>query len=39
MVIEACRTSADTAVGYLHVKVWDVETGKVVPIAELKGRD
>jgi hypothetical protein len=33
------ETSADAAVGYPHVKVRDVEVRKVVPIAELKGRD
>jgi hypothetical protein len=39
MVIEAWRTSADAAVGYPKVAVRDVEAGKVVPIADLKGRD
>jgi len=39
MVMDAWRTSADAAVGYPHVKVRDVEAGKVIPIAELKGRD
>jgi hypothetical protein len=36
LVIEAWRTSADATVGYPHVKVRDVEAGKVVPIAEMK---
>jgi hypothetical protein len=39
MVIDAWRSSADAAVGYPHVNVRDVETGKVIPIAELKGCD
>jgi hypothetical protein len=39
LVMDAWRTSVDVAVGYPHVKVRDVEAGKVVPIAELKGRD
>jgi hypothetical protein len=39
LVIEAWRTSADAAVGYPKVKVRDVEAGKVIPIAEMKGRD
>jgi hypothetical protein len=39
IVINAWRTSADSAVGYPHVKVGDVEAGKVMPIAEMKGRD
>ena len=39
MVIDARRTNGDAAVGYPHVKVRDVEAGKVIPIAELKGRD
>jgi hypothetical protein len=39
MVIDAWRTSGDAAVGYPKVTVRDVEAGKVIPIAELKGRD
>ncbi|HEV2545758.1 MAG TPA: hypothetical protein VGU20_00315 [Stellaceae bacterium] len=39
LVIEAWRTSSEAAVGYPRVKVRDVEAGKVIPIAEMKGRD
>jgi hypothetical protein len=39
LVTDAWRASTDTAVGYPHVKVRDVEAGKVIPIAELKGQD
>jgi hypothetical protein len=39
MVIDAWRTSADAVVGNPHVKVRDVEAGKMVPIGEMKGRD
>jgi hypothetical protein len=39
LVIDAWRSSADTAVGYPHVKVRDVEAGKVMPIVKPKGRD
>src|SRR5262249_17813255 len=39
LVNEAWRTSADAAVGYPKVKVRDVEAGKVIPLAELKGQD
>jgi hypothetical protein len=38
MTVDAWR-SADAAVGYPHVKMRDVEAGKVMQIAELKGRD
>jgi hypothetical protein len=31
--------AGSAVVGYPHVKVRDVEAGKVVPIAEIKGRD
>ena len=39
LVIEEWRTSTQAPVGYPHVNVRDVEAGKVIPIAEMKGRD
>lgn len=39
MVVDAWRSSEDAVVGYPHVEVRDVEAGKVVPLAELKGAD
>lgn len=39
MIVDAWRSSEDASVGYPPVKVRNVEAGKVVPLAELKGRD
>ena len=39
MIVDAWRASQDAVVGYPQVKVRDVEAGKVMPLAELKGRD
>ncbi|MGC2410444.1 MAG: hypothetical protein WA441_10740 [Methyloceanibacter sp.] len=37
MVVDAWHSSSEATVGYPPVQVQDVETGKVMPIEELKG--